>query len=106
VSDRPWNPAGTTGEFQPYVPSAQNLKEFSLRAVVLGGLFGLLFGAVTVYVGLRAGLTVSASIPISVLSISILRAFGRSTILENNIVQTTGSAGESLAAGVISRCPR
>ncbi len=105
MSDRPWNPAGTTGEFQPYVPSAQNLKEFSLRAVVLGGLFGLLFGAVTVYVGLRAGLTVSASIPISVLSISILRAFGRSTILENNIVQTTGSAGESLAAGVMFTLP-
>ena len=76
-----------------------------MRAVVLGALFGLLFGAVTVYVGLRAGLTVSASIPISVLSISILRAFGRSTILENNIVQTTGSAGESLAAGVMFTIP-
>jgi putative OPT family oligopeptide transporter len=76
-----------------------------LRAVLLGALFGLLFGAVTVYVGLRAGLTVSASIPISVLSISILRAFGRSTILENNIVQTTGSAGESLAAGVMFTLP-
>jgi putative OPT family oligopeptide transporter len=73
--------------------------------VLLGALFGLLFGAVTVYVGLRAGLTVSASIPISVLSISILRAFGRSTILENNIVQTTGSAGESLAAGVMFTLP-
>jgi len=93
------------GEFQPYVPTEQRLAEFSLRAVLLGGLFGLLFGAVTVYVGLRAGLTVSASIPISVLSISILRAFGRSTILENNIVQTTGSAGESLAAGVMFTLP-
>ena len=61
----------------------RDLKEFTIRAVILGALFGLLFGAVTVYVGLRAGLTVSASIPISVLSISILRAFGRSTILEN-----------------------
>src|SRR5208337_4073158 len=90
---------------QPYVPSTQSLTEFSLRAVLLGGLFGLLFGAVTVYVGLRAGLTVSASIPISVLSISILRAFGRSTILENNIVQTTGSAGESPAAGVMFTLP-
>ena len=81
------------------------LAEFSLRAVVLGGLFGILFGAVSVYVGLRAGLTVSASIPIAVLSISILRAFGRATILENNIVQTTGSAGESVAAGVIFTLP-
>ena len=68
-------------------------------------MFGILFGAVSVYVGLRAGLTVSASIPIAVLSISILRAFGRATILENNIVQTTGSAGESLAAGVIFTLP-
>jgi putative OPT family oligopeptide transporter len=76
-----------------------------VRAVILGALFGLLFGAVTVYVGLRAGLTVSASIPIAVLSISILRAFGRATILENNIVQTTGSAGESVAAGVIFTIP-
>jgi putative OPT family oligopeptide transporter len=105
VSDRPWSSTATAGEFQPYVPAAQSLTEFSLRAVLLGGLFGLLFGAVTVYVGLRAGLTVSASIPISVLSISILRAFGRSTILENNIVQTTGSAGESLAAGVMFTLP-
>jgi len=74
-------------------------------AVTLGAIFGILFGAVSVYVGLRAGLTVSASIPIAVLSISILRAFGRSTILENNIVQTTGSAGESLAAGVMFTIP-
>jgi putative OPT family oligopeptide transporter len=81
------------------------MTEFSWRAVILGSLFGILFGAVSVYVGLRAGLTVSASIPISVLSISILRAFGKSTILENNIVQTTGSAGESAAAGVIFTLP-
>jgi putative OPT family oligopeptide transporter len=81
------------------------MKEFSWRAVILGAIFGILFGAVSVYVGLRAGLTVSASIPISVLSISILRAFGKSTILENNIVQTTGSAGESVAAGVIFTLP-
>src|SRR5215472_6866812 len=64
-----------------------------------------MFGAVTVYVGLRAGLTVSASIPIAVLSISILRAFGKASILENNIVQTTGSAGESVAGGVIFTIP-
>jgi putative OPT family oligopeptide transporter len=105
VSDRPWSSTAPAGEFRSYVPAAQSLTEFSLRAVGLGGIFGLLFGAVTVYVGLRAGLTVSASIPISVLSISILRAFGRSTILENNIVQTTGSAGESLAAGVMFTLP-
>jgi putative OPT family oligopeptide transporter len=105
VSDRPWSSTASAAEFRPYVPAAQSPTEFSLRAVLLGGIFGLLFGAVTVYVGLRAGLTVSASIPIAVLSISILRAFGRSTILENNIVQTTGSAGESLAAGVMFTLP-
>ena len=81
------------------------MAEFSWRAIILGIFAGLFFGAVTVYVGLRAGLTVSASIPIAVLSISILRAFGRSTVLENNIVQTTGSAGESIAGGVIFTLP-
>src|SRR5246500_3743021 len=105
ASDRPWSSTAPPGEFHPYISPEQTLAEFTIRAIILGALFGLLFGAVTVYVGLRAGLTVSASIPISVLSISILRAFGRSTILENNIVQTTGSAGESLAAGVMFTLP-
>jgi len=94
-----------TVQFKPYVPDSANVAEFTLRAVILGALFGILFGAVTVYVGLRAGLTVSASIPIAVLSISLLRALGKATILENNIVQTTGSAGESVAAGVIFTLP-
>jgi len=105
VTDRPWSSTAPPGEFRTYISADETLKEFTVRAIVLGALFGLLFGAITVYVGLRAGLTVSASIPISVLSISILRAFGRSTILENNIVQTTGSAGESLAAGVMFTIP-
>lgn len=105
MSDRPWSSTAPASEFRSFVPASQSPLEFTLRAVLLGSFFGLLFGAVTVYVGLRAGLTVSASIPISVLSISILRAFGRSTILENNIVQTTGSAGESLAAGVMFTLP-
>jgi len=105
VDNRPWSSTAPPGEFRPYISAEESLKEFTVRAVILGALFGLLFGAVTVYVGLRAGLTVSASIPISVLSISILRAFGRSTILENNVVQTTGSAGESLAAGVMFTIP-
>jgi putative OPT family oligopeptide transporter len=105
IANKAWSSTAPPGEFKPYVPAEESLAEFTLRAVVLGALFGLLFGAVTVYVGLRAGLTVSASIPIAVLSISILRAFGRSTILENNIVQTTGSAGESLAAGVMFTIP-
>ena len=72
---------------------------------MLGAVFGLIFGASTVYLGLRAGLTVSASIPIAVLAISVLKRFGGSTILENNIVQTIGSAGESVAAGVVFTVP-
>jgi len=91
--------------FKPYIAASTILPEFSLRAVLFGAFFGIVFGAVTVYVGLRAGLTVSASIPIAVLSISILRAFGRASILENNMVQTIGSAGESVAAGVIFTLP-
>ena len=84
---------------------AQSPAEFTAKAIVLGALFGLIFGASTVYLGLRAGLTVSASIPIAVLAISVLKRFGGSTILENNIVQTIGSAGESVAAGVVFTVP-
>src|SRR3954447_11725963 len=91
--------------FQPYVPASQAPAEFTPRAIVLGALFGLLFGASTVYLGLRAGLTVSASIPVAVLAISVLKKLGGSTILENNIVQTIGSAGESVAAGVVFTVP-
>ena len=98
-------PSVPAPEFKPYVPDNVRLPEFTPRAVILGMLFGIIFGAVTVYVGLRAGLTVAASIPIAVLSISLLRALGKATILENNIVQTTGSAGESVAGGVIFTLP-
>ena len=97
--------AGATGTPQPYVPAAESQAEFTVKAIVLGIFFGLLFGASTVYLGLRAGLTVSASIPIAVLAISVLKRFGGSTILENNIVQTIGSAGESLAGGVVFTIP-
>jgi putative OPT family oligopeptide transporter len=94
------------GEFQPYVPPTETgVAEFSLKAVLLGALFGILFGAVTVYLALRAGLTVSASIPIAVLAIAVFKRFGKSTILENNIVQTIGSAGESIASGVVFTTP-
>jgi len=94
-------PAG----FQPFVPASQAPREFTPKAIVLGAIFGLIFGASTVYLGLRAGLTVSASIPIAVLGISVFKRLGGSTILENNIVQTIGSAGESLAAGVVFTLP-
>ena len=100
-----WSSTAPPGEFRPYVAENANLAEFTVKAVIFGAIFGIIFGAVTVYVGLRAGLTVSASIPIAVLSISLLRAFGKATILENNIVQTAGSAGESVAAGAIFTLP-
>src|SRR5689334_12897661 len=93
--------ADTTKGFQPYVPATQSMAEFTGKAIILG----VLFGASTVYLGLRAGLTVSASIPIAVLAISVLKKLGGSTILENNIVQTIGSAGESVAGGVVFTVP-
>ncbi len=76
-----------------------------MKAVIVGALFGVLFGAATVYLSLKAGLSVSASIPISVLAISLGRRFLNTTILENNIIQTTGSAGESIASGVVFTMP-
>jgi putative OPT family oligopeptide transporter len=101
----PASEAPAPAAFQPYVPASQAPAEFTLKAVIIGALFGLLFGASTVYLGLRAGLTVSASIPIAVLAISVLKHLGGSTILENNIVQTIGSAGESIASGVVFTLP-
>ena len=91
--------------FKPYIPDEANVAEFTAKAVIVGAIFGLIFGASTVYLALKAGLTVTASIPIAVLSISLLKRFGGSTILENNLVQTIGSAGESIAAGVVFTLP-
>lgn len=92
-------------EFKPYVSAETILPEFTLRAVVLGCVFGVIFGAANVYLALKAGLTVSASIPIAVLAISLGRKFLKTSILENNIIQTTGSAGESIASGVVFTLP-
>ncbi len=92
-------------KFKPYVPDEQVVAEFSLKAIILGAIFGIIFGAATVYLALKAGLTVSASIPIAVLAIAVFKRIGKSTILENNIVQTIGSAGESVAAGVVFTIP-
>ncbi|QQS48078.1 MAG: oligopeptide transporter, OPT family [Acidobacteriota bacterium] len=95
----------TEAAHKPYISASSIIPEFTPRAVILGVLFGLIFGASTVYLGLKVGLTVSASIPIAVLSITVLRLLGRATILENNIVQTTGSASESIAAGIVFTIP-
>src|SRR5215475_11472968 len=92
-------------KFKPYVPDEKVVPEFTIKAIILGSLFGILFGAATVYLALRAGVTVSASIPIAVLAIAVFKKIGKSTILENNIVQTIGSAGESVAAGVVFTVP-
>jgi OPT family oligopeptide transporter len=88
-------------DFKPYIAAEEVVKEFTPRAIILGSMFGFLFGAASVYLALRAGLTVSASIPVAVLAISLGRKFLNTTILENNIIQTTASAGESIASGVV-----
>ncbi len=94
-----------TKSFKPYIAPEQNIAEFTVKSVVFGSLFGILFGCSTVYLALKAGLTVSASIPIAVIAITLGRKFLKTTILENNIIQTTGSAGESIAAGVVFTLP-
>lgn len=97
--------SNANGTFQPFIPGTTLLPEFTVKSILLGAMFGIIFGASTVYLALKAGLTVSASIPIAVLAISIGRKLFHTSILENNIVQTTGSAGESVAAGVVFTLP-
>lgn len=93
-------------EFRPYVSSGTNMAESTIRALVLGVVLGIVFTAANAYLGLYIGMTVSASIPAAVMSMFILRRmFRNGTILENNIVQTTASAGESMAAGIIFTIP-
>jgi OPT family oligopeptide transporter len=91
--------------FKPYVAPEENMAEFTLKSIIIGSLFGIIFGCSTVYLALKAGLTVTASIPIAVIAITLGRKFFKTTILENNIIQTTGSAGESIAAGVAFTLP-
>jgi putative OPT family oligopeptide transporter len=97
--------------FSPYISPSESPKEFSIGALVLGVLLGLVFAASSIYLALKVSLTVSASIPIAVLSITIFRYISRAmrsepaTILQNNMVQTTGSAGESIAAGIAFTLP-
>jgi putative OPT family oligopeptide transporter len=92
--------------FKPYIPAEKTIPEFTVRAILLGAILSVVMSAANAYVGLYAGMTVSASIPAAVLSMGILRGLlRRGTILENNIVQTIASAGESLAAGIIFTVP-
>ena len=92
-------------KFQPFIAPEVNMKEFTVKSVVMGCIMGCLFGAANVYLALKAGLTVSASIPIAVIAITIGRKLLKTTILENNIIQTAGSASESIASGVAFTLP-
>jgi putative OPT family oligopeptide transporter len=98
-------------DFKPFIGAAEKLKEFSIGPILMGILLGILFGASSLYLALKVGMTVSASIPVAVLSITLFKGlshlfgFRRATILENNMVQTTGSAGESIAFGVAVTMP-
>jgi putative OPT family oligopeptide transporter len=93
------------GGFEPYIPAAVQMPELTVRAVLMGAVLGMLFGASSLYLVLKVGLTVSASIPVAVISVALFRLYAKAggrdaTILENNIVQTGGSAGESIAFGL------
>ncbi len=93
-------------EFKPYVPADKVMPELTVTSIVLGIIIAVVFGAANAYLGLRVGMTVSASIPAAVISMGIIRVIlRRDSILENNMVQTIGSAGESLAAGAIFTLP-
>lgn len=102
VAPPPAEPGRSPVAFRPYVDDSSRLPELTWQAVGLGALLGIIFGASSLYLSLKVGLTVSASIPVAVLSIGLFRAMGRGSgkILENNVAQTTGSAGESIAFGV------
>ncbi len=93
-------------EFKPFIPADKIVPELTITSIIVGALLAVLFGGANAYLGLRVGMTVSASIPAAVISMGIIRVFlRRDSILENNMVQTIGSAGESVAAGAIFTMP-
>ncbi|MFQ5965348.1 MAG: OPT family oligopeptide transporter [Candidatus Scalinduaceae bacterium] len=92
-------------QYKPYIGKLEIQPEFTLKAIFTGMILGITFAAANAYIGLKVGLTVSASIPVAVMAVAIFRIIGKNSILENNMVQTVGSAGESLAAGVIFTFP-
>ena len=97
---------GPEGEFKPYIAADKIVPEFTVTSIVLGIILAIVFGGANAYLGLRVGMTISASIPAAVISMGIIRLImKKDSILENNMVQTIGSAGESLAAGVIFTMP-
>ncbi len=96
---------GEPGEspFEPFIPPQKHIKEFTLKAVLLGILFAIIFGASAVNLALGAGVTVGGAISITVIAVGLVKRFGKTTILENNIIQTIGSASESSASGLVFR---
>ena len=93
-------------DFKPYVPAEKVTPELTVTSVIIGVLLAVIFGAANAYLGLRVGMTVSASIPAAVIAMGVIRVIMRkNSILESNIVQTIGSAGESVAAGAIFTLP-
>ena len=96
-------------EFKPYVSPDSPMRDFSVRALIMGALFGIVFGSANAYLGLRVGLTISTAIPLAVISVAIFKSlekvWGKASILEANIAQTTGSASSSLASGIIFTVP-
>jgi len=109
LSQKAYVPIEEGDTYDPFVPAGESPAEFTIKAVGLGILFGILFGAANAYLGLRAGLTVSTSIPVAVMTVAMFRLLGRigreGSILEANLAQTTGSASSSLASGVIFTLP-
>src|SRR5882724_2894492 len=91
--------------FKPYIAPEHNVAELTIKSILLGCFFGIIFGCSTTYLAIKAGLTVTASIPIAVIAITLGRKLLKTTILENNIIQTTGSASESIASGVAFTLP-
>lgn len=109
LDPKAYTPIEEGDSYPPYIPAQESVAEFTFKAVGLGVLFGIIFGAANAYLGLRAGLTISTSIPVAVMAVAVFKILAKagigSTILETNIAQTTGSASSSVASGVIFTLP-
>src|SRR5262245_58330969 len=103
--NRPSDSAAPASEFKPFVPPTMEMKEFTLRAVLIGLVMTVVLGAANAYLGLKAGQTIAATYPAAVISMAILRVLRNGSILEENIARTAGSIGESVAAGAVFTLP-
>ncbi len=109
LDSKAYRPLKPGEQYEPYVGAQENIAEFTFKSIGLGIIFGVIFGAANAYLGLRAGLTISTSIPVAVMAVAVFKILAKggikSTILETNIAQTTGSASSSVASGVIFTLP-